>query len=71
MPVSSVFISAEDCAKRNGGSRLGADGPSRLVRAGIDTVEDVSAMSDAQLIAIDGIGPKTLKDIRKELGGNK
>jgi hypothetical protein len=69
--VSSVFISAEGCTKRNGGSRSGAYGPSRLVRAGIDTVEDVKAMSDAQLLAVDGVGPKTLKDIRKELGGTK
>lgn len=40
-------------------------GRGHLMRAEIESVEDIDAMSDEQLIAVDGIGPKKLKEIRE------
>lgn len=43
---------------------VGSDLAKRLKAAGYQTPEDLHAASDDELIAIDGIGPKKLRDIR-------
>lgn len=49
------------------GTALPADFPAQdlLVEAGLKTVEAVQAASDEQLLAVSGIGPATLKEIRE------
>ena len=42
----------------------------KLEEAGI-TAEDISEMTAEELQEIDGIGPKTAKRIKEELGGEK
>lgn len=38
-----------------------------LVEAGFETIEDLESASDEDILAIDGIGPKSLSEIREAL----
>lgn len=60
---------ARPAAVTNPGVPLPEDFPKRdrLVEAGLKTVQDVRAASEDELAAIDGIGAKSIEDIREAL----
>ncbi len=44
---------------------------SRLLRSGIETIEHLAAMTDDDLMAIGGLGVKSVADIREKLTGGE
>ena len=48
--------------------RLPDDAFEALVDAGLVTADDVRRMTDEALLALDGVGPATVRKIRKVLG---
>lgn len=51
-----------------GGLALGDRVVEALVDAGLVTADDVRGMTDEALLALDGVGPATVRKIRKVLG---
>lgn len=46
---------------------VGQESAERLAAAGVRTFEDVALASDEQLLAVEGIGPKTLDKLRQAI----
>jgi len=50
---------------------ISADKALLLVEAGYARLDDLREASDEELLAIEGVGPGTVKKVRKALGGGE
>jgi hypothetical protein len=67
--VATAGVPATTDAPQPGLDRLDAATRAVLASAGFDAAEKVLAASDQDLLAIDGIGPGRLKQIRADVAG--